>query len=259
MRDAQPSFDVGGATHVGRVRAENEDALIFDAGRGVFAVADGMGGHAGGKFASSIAVDALGRIPAPLSLDHLINDCAAAAGEANARILERSALNNDAVSGTTLAVLLTYGDLYACLWCGDSRVYLVRDGSIQQISHDHTEVQELLDQGVLSPEQARRWPRRNIITRAVGVGEDPELEIGRGTLMAGDRFVVCSDGLTNHIEDHEILAGVLQSDAQRACDILIELTLARGASDNVTIIVIGTRRSSSTVVLPDGLPAPPWT
>ena len=121
---------------------------------------------------------------------------------------------------------------------GDSRIYVVRGGSIAQLSRDHTEVQQLLAEAKITPEEARNWPGSNVITRAIGVFDQPELEITSGALEAGDTFVLCSDGLTHHIEDAEILHVVSSSGSQQACDALIELTLARGATDNVTVIIV---------------------
>jgi protein phosphatase len=139
--------------------------------------------------------------------------------------------------GTTIAVLLAYDSRFACVWSGDSRIYLVRDRAIIPQSRDHTEVQELIAEGRLKPEEARTWPRRNVVTRAIGVHVDPELEMRDGVLQAGDAFVLCSDGLTAHVEDSEILREVTTNTSQRACDALIALTLARGAADNVTVVV----------------------
>jgi serine/threonine protein phosphatase PrpC len=135
-------------------------------------------------------------------------------------------------------VLLAHERHFACVWSGDSRIYLVHDGSISLQSRDHTEVQELVSEGKLSPSEARTWPRRNVITRAIGVNADPELEIRDGVLRAGDAFVLCSDGLTGHVEDREILERVVNSESQHACDALVDLTLSRGAADNVTVVVV---------------------
>src|SRR5213079_1443291 len=109
------------------------------------------------------------------------------------------------IIGTTIAVLLAYGARFACVWSGDSRIYLVRDHAIIPQSRDHTEVQELVAEGLLKPEEARTWPRRNVGTNSSGVQDDSELEIADGVLQGGDAFVLCSDGLTSHVEDSEIL------------------------------------------------------
>ena len=131
-------------------------------------------------------------------------------------------------------MLLVYEQFFACVWAGDSRIYRIRQSKIEQLSVDHTEVQELVADGKLSEEEARPWPRRNVITRAIGTYDDLELELTNGTLDHGDIFVICSDGLTNHVEDREILALAKNNPPQRACDLLVELTLDRGGTDNVT-------------------------
>jgi serine/threonine protein phosphatase PrpC len=137
-----------------------------------------------------------------------------------------------------VAVLLVYEQFFACVWAGDSRIYRIRAGAIEQLSVDHTEVQELVANGRLTAEEARSWPRRNVITRAIGTYDDAELEMTDGTLEPGDIFVICSDGLTNHVEDHEILALTAANPPQRACDLLVGLTLDRGAIDNITIVSV---------------------
>ena len=259
MRAAVPSLDMGRATHVGKVRRENEDSLLALTERGMFAVADGMGGHIGGKLASNLVVEQLARVPAPASMLDFIKHSSMLANDANARLLHQSELNHGEVSGSTLVLLLAFGGRFACLWSGDSRIYLVRDRQIAQITRDHNEAQELVAQGVITREEARRWPRRNVITRAIGVYEDPEIEVEQGDLRPGDTFVLCSDGLTNHVEDEEIRDIALNASPQQACDALVELTLQRGATDNVTVVIAHQRRKGSTVVIPEGLPRQIWS
>ena len=140
--------------------------------------------------------------------------------------------------GTTVAVLLVFDAFYACVWSGDSRIYRIRGQGIEQITLDHSEIQELVSEGKLNAEEARTWPRRNVITRAIGVRDDPELEMKSGTLEPGDIFALCTDGLTAHVEDSEILALAGQHRAQEACDRLVALTLDRGAADNVTVVIV---------------------
>jgi len=133
---------------------------------------------------------------------------------------------------------MIHGVHFACVWCGDSRVYLRRGGKFWQVSRDHSEVQELVDLGVLDEVEARSWPRRNVVTRALGASDRPELEIVDGPVHQGDRFLLCSDGLTAHLADDEIPSMLRSDDPQRACDDLLALTLRRGASDNVSLIVV---------------------
>jgi serine/threonine protein phosphatase PrpC len=238
MHDMASWFDTGGATHVGKVRTHNEDSYLIQARLGIWAVADGMGGHDAGDVASRTIIENLGMVPAPVSAAALLASCEERLVVANSTLKRLAAERGVAVIGSTVAVLLAYGRHYACVWAGDSRIYRVRAGAIEQVTIDHTEVQQLIDKGMLTPEEARDWPRRNVITRAIGVVEDAELELAHGTLMPGDIFILCSDGLTAHVDDHEILANVTEAPPQRACDCMVALTLARGAIDNVTVVVV---------------------
>jgi protein phosphatase len=163
------------------------------------------------------------------------------------------------VIGATIAALLAWEGYYACVWSGDSRVYLVRHGAIQQVSRDHTEVAELVAEGLLSAEEARTWPRRNVITRAVGVRKDLDLEVVQGVLEKGDIFVICSDGLTAHVTDSEILDHAVANAPQGACDALVALTIERGATDNVTVVVARYTPRGSTIVFPQAaVPSALW-
>jgi len=231
-------FDTGASTHVGKVRQHNEDRFLSMPATGIWAVADGMGGHEDGEYASQTIVEALGAIEAPASAADLLARCEAQLVEANGRLREIGNQRGGAVVGATIAVLLTYERHYACIWSGDSRIYVVREGTISQLSRDHTEVQQLLAGGAITPEEAKSWPNSNVVTRAIGVFDSPELELTSGALESGDSFVICSDGLTQHIEDREILGCVSSSGSQQACDALIALTLERGAVDNVTVVVV---------------------
>lgn len=250
MRDVHASFVTGAATDVGRVRKLNEDAHVVRPDRGMWCVADGMGGHDGGQLASSIVADALARTPAGRNVAELLNDCATLIGEANRRIFE-IAEDRGATIGTTVAILVAHGREFACVWAGDSRIYQIRDGRIRQVTRDHTEAQDLIDQGVLTIEEAARWPRRNVITRAIGVEPEAELEVRRGDLGSNDMFVLCSDGLTGHVSDDEILRAALSHPPNVAAQALVALTLTRGARDNVTVVVVRNARRSATVGLPD--------
>jgi serine/threonine protein phosphatase PrpC len=158
---------------------------------------------------------------------------------ANAKLLRAAGqLGPNASIGSTVAAVLIHGTHYACAWSGDSRVYLVRGGHIRQLSRDHRHVQDLVDSGAITPAEARVSPQRSLITRAVGIMDDPGLEVLEGDLESGDAFVVCSDGLTDPVEDAEILQHVEAHAPQAACDALIDLALERGGPDNVTVIVV---------------------
>jgi protein phosphatase len=258
MHNAISRFEAGAATHVGKVRRQNEDSYLVATGSGVWAVADGMGGHEAGDMASHAVVEELQQIAAPSSAAELLASCEARMVSANNRLKKIADERGGVLIGTTVAVLLIYNEHYACIWSGDSRIYRIRRFGIEQISVDHTEVQELVAEGKITPEEARAWPRRNVITRAIGVYDSPELEMINGMLEPGDIFVICSDGLTNHVEDREILALATHNPPQRACDLLVELTLDRGASDNVTVVAVRFDPAAAAALTPDAARGEIW-
>jgi serine/threonine protein phosphatase PrpC len=237
MRLSPHIVDVGSLTHTGMVRERNEDSCLVRTDIGLWAVADGMGGHEAGDLASQIVVRSLDGISDPASSADLLKQCEDRIFRANQEIMEISRSRRGAIIGTTAAILLVREQHYACVWAGDSRVYLIKGGSIRQVSRDHTEVEQLVAAGTLSREDAENWPN-NVITRAIGVAEDPELEVITGPVDTGDIFVLCSDGLTKHVQDKEILQEVTSRNAQSSCDAMLSLALERGGTDNVTVIVV---------------------
>jgi protein phosphatase len=240
-------FDVEscGMSHAGRIRDLNEDRYLVKADSGVFAVADGMGGHDAGEIASTSIVEHLKSIGIPSSAPDLRARFEDRVTLANREIRQISAMRKAGTIGSTLAALLTFEHQYACMWAGDSRIYMLRDGHFSQLSRDHTEVQDLLDKGLLSPAEAATWPRRNVITRAIGAIDDPMLDIAHGKIQPGDRFLICSDGLTAHVSDEEIRDTLGARSAEGACKALIDLTLERGATDNVTVVAVQFRSMAS--------------
>jgi len=234
---SRAQFDAGAATHVGNVRQRNEDSYLVRPQAGIWAVADGMGGHNAGDFASRTVIEALNSIEPAASASDLLAACKEQIFEANSRLKE-AGQEAGSIIGTTVTILLVFDGFFACLWSGDSRMYVVRDGKISQISRDHTEVEELLTNGVITSEEAKTWSGSNVITRAIGVVDAPELEMTSGTLHPGDVFIMCTDGLTRHVRDDEILQSASASALQEVCDRLITLTLERGASDNVTVVAV---------------------
>lgn len=257
VNDRSRKFESGAATDVGKVRDENEDAYLLLPESGVFAVADGMGGHEAGALASAVVIDKLGEIAEPASVAGLLAECQERLADANETLLHIADERGGIVIGATVAALLAWEGYYACVWSGDSRIYLIRRGRIQQLTRDHTEVAELLAEGVLTIEEARNWPRRNVITRAIGVYHELELEIVQGVLEKGDLFVICSDGLTTHVADAEILESTRLAAPQGACDSLVTLTMERGATDNVTVVIARYAPLGSTVVFAQSnAPAP---
>jgi protein phosphatase len=225
-------------SHAGRIRDLNEDRYLVKADSGVFAVADGMGGHDAGEIASTSIVEHLKSIGIPSSAPDLRARFEDRVTLANREIRQISAMRKAGLIGSTLATLLAFEHQYACMWAGDSRIYMLRDGNFSQLSRDHTEVQDLLDKGLLTPAEAANWPRRNVITRAIGAMDAPILDIAHGKIQPGDRFLICSDGLTAHVSNDEIRDTLGARSAEGACKALIELTLERGATDNVTVVVV---------------------
>ena len=187
--------DVGSVTHTGMVRERNEDSCLVRTDIGLWAVADGMGGHEAGDMASQIVVRSLDGIADPASSAELLQECEERIFRANQEIMDLSSARNGAIIGTTAAILLLREEHYACVWAGDSRVYLIKNGSIGQVSRDHTEVEELVAVGALSREDARNWPN-NVITRAVGVAPDLELEVVTGPVASG--CIVTRGGFDAH-------------------------------------------------------------
>lgn len=237
-------FETGAASDVGKVRKENEDSYLTLPASGLWAVADGMGGHVAGKLASSTVIDMLSSIGQPVSATDLLARFEDRFLRANARLREICLENGYGTFGTTLVALLTDARFFACAWCGDSRAYLIRKGVIEQVSRDHTEVQELIEQGLLTPQEARKWPGKNIITRALGVFDEVDFDLEQRALQDGDILLLCSDGLTGHVEDQEIASIAMQEiRVQSLCDRLIQLTLERGANDNVTVIAVRCMRA----------------
>jgi protein phosphatase len=238
-------LSVAARTDIGMIRAGNEDSFYADANqfRGLFIVADGMGGHAAGEVASEMAVQIVTKELA--SVQHLNGDdvaprVAAALRNANRAIFLRTVEEVDKQGmGTTASVLILANDRYLIGQVGDSRVYLLRDGMLRQLTKDHSYVQEQVDAGFLTPEQARYHPYSNVITRCVGASESVEPDTYGGVVKAGDIFLVASDGLTGMVDDRR-LQQLLQarSSPGRLVDSLIAEANGRGGLDNITAIVI---------------------
>jgi serine/threonine protein phosphatase Stp1 len=223
-------------THVGRVRKQNQDSFCIRERDGLWAVADGMGGHEGGEWASARLVEELDRIEIPAALEAAGERAAEAIRAANDAIVAE-AEGRGSQMGTTLVAMLVRGGRYLLLWVGDSRAYLLRDGVFTQLSRDHTQVQEMVDRGLMAPDQAAGHPMGHILSRAVGVRGALDIDRAEGEVRPGDVFLLCSDGLHSYVDEDQIQRQLGRSPA-RALDRLIALTLAAGAPDNVTGIAI---------------------
>ncbi len=226
---------VGAATDTGMVRDHNEDGYLFDDNLGLLAVADGMGGHRGGEVASATALDAL------YTAFSGAGDIQEAVGVANDVVYERSTTDEGLRGmGTTMtAGVFDRRGTMTIAHVGDSRAYLLRDDELTRITTDHSLVEELMAAGELTEEEAERDPRRSMITRAVGLEPGVDVDVHPVALEAGDRLLLCSDGLTTMLHEAEIAALLdEEDDPERAAQVLVAAANAAGGVDNITVLVI---------------------
>lgn len=227
------------ATHRGVVRALNEDALLSMAHQGIWAVADGMGGHDGGDVASGSITRILGDMKRADRFEDSLRRMELAIQEANARLIKQSiSTPRHRRPGSTVIALLIQDDSGGVVWAGDSRLYRLRDGSIEMLSRDHSQVQDLVDQGAIAAEDAEEHPLAHVITRAIGFDKPARIETRSFEIAPGDRFLLCSDGLTRVVSDEEICATLADTPLSERPRSLIDLTLSRGAPDNVTVVCV---------------------
>lgn len=233
-------FRSGSATHNGAVRTHNEDRLVDRPDLGLWAVADGAGGHQAGEVASGMIADVLNMVPAGLAAGEMLAQVRLRISDVHAALCAEAASRGPhTVIASTIVVLIAAGTHFACLWAGDSRVYLLRAGVLRQITRDHSLVQELLEQGAIRPEDAEGHPHANVITRAVGAESDAfELDKVSGELLPGDRFLLCSDGLCKTLDDPALAQLLSVFDAGPASLAMVNAALARKVNDNVTAIVV---------------------
>ena len=225
-------------THVGLVRKVNEDSIVALPDLGIWAVADGMGGHFGGDFASQSVIDALLALPRDLKAADLVVAARAALQSAHATIQAESRRQDDAIIGATVALLAIAEGHFLCLWAGDSRLYRLRGGQLDMISLDHSVVGEMVMAGKLTWDEAEEHQLANRITRAVGVGAKLEIDKRRGEVAPGDRFLLCSDGLTKYASQATLTRMIGEGPIEALAETLIRVALDGGASDNVSVIAI---------------------
>jgi serine/threonine protein phosphatase Stp1 len=233
------SFRSGAATHAGAANRLNEDAFVNRPDLGLWAVADGAGGHESGEVASAEVAGLLQTIDAGLSAAEMLLEVRSRLEAAHARLHAEASRHGDgAMVATTVVVLLARDDHFACLWAGDSRAYLLRDHTLTKITRDHSLVQALVESGTISEAEAIGHPQANVITRAVGADSDVlELEKRTGQLMAGDRLLLCSDGLSKTLPEDQ-LAELLSGDDATGAARLVMAALTAQATDNITAVTI---------------------
>jgi serine/threonine protein phosphatase PrpC len=226
-------------THVGLKRKINEDSVLVRSGSGLWAVADGMGGHDAGEVASAAVTEALGALAPVEGLDERVAAAVEALGRVNRELiaLARSEERQKSI-GTTVVGLAIAGERCCCFWAGDSRAYRIRGGEIERLSRDHSLVQDLVEAGMLTPEEAETNENSSVITRAVGVAEELKVDTVSGEARPGDQFLLASDGLTRVVADAELAAELARSAPEAAADNLLATVLDRGAPDNVSLVIV---------------------
>jgi protein phosphatase len=252
-----------GLCDIGRIRATNQDALLVLNDQGIWAVADGMGGHAGGDIASRLAIETIHRsaagaplpkAPSPTSMTEIEEFLRASVAAANRRVFEEGATVRGLQGmGTTLVVLMireTPHPMAYLAHVGDSRAYLCREGILRPLTRDHSLVEDYVRQGLLSRDQAAIHPRRHVLTRAVGLDPTVEAEVARLELKPNDLLILCTDGLTKMLDDHD-LAELVTSVGSRPDALsraLVQEANRRGGEDNVTVLVCVRNASPSSSI-----------
>ncbi len=214
-------------THVGRVRRVNEDRLLDAADRLLWVIADGMGGHSAGDIAAETLVahlDASATIDDPASLGQALT-------QANGLIREKTG----GQGGTTVVALQIEREVATLSWAGDSRAYLIRDGQLKLLTHDHSVVQQLVDAGVISEEQALHHPHANVITNALGTSSEMRVDTVSATLAPGDRILLCSDGLSRSLSERDVIGDIT---LDQLADRMLTNALQRDGQDNITLVLV---------------------
>ncbi len=233
-------FKCAERTHVGLRRKLNEDALANLADKGLWVVADGMGGHEAGEVASGKVVAAMADLPAQADPKARADAAVLAVQHVNAELIDMAEVvgGKRRTIGTTVVGLAIEDGEYQCFWAGDSRAYRIRKGSIVQITRDHSLVQDLVDARMIEPDEAESHPNANVVTRAVGASHQLKVDQTSGETQSGDIFLLASDGLTRKVSQVEILAALYEQPIESAADRLLDMVLDRRAPDNVTMIII---------------------
>lgn len=253
MNAPQLRCATGVSTHQGQVRDHNEDGWFVSEEQGLWAVADGMGGHEKGEWASAAVVSELGGLVLEDEFEDCCHEIAGALYRANAVIQEAAAATGKQM-GTTAVVLFVRGRQFAVLWVGDSRAYLLRDGVLHQLSRDHTQVQDMVDLGMLTDAEAQVHPMRHVLARAIGVSTDVQVDVIVDEIEPGDTFLLASDGLHCCVADDVIARMLAGSSLELVTSELVNESLDQGAPDNVTVVGVRFREATVPVLAGGGAP-----
>jgi serine/threonine protein phosphatase PrpC len=229
------------SSHPGKRRRTNEDAVLARPEVGLWAVADGMGGHEAGDFAAQAVTSALSLVDAHGSLAHFVDEVDDLLGEINLKLrVHAERCCEGRTVGSTVVTMVSNGDVGVALWAGDSRLYRMRGRELLQVTRDHNPLAELLDDGIIGERTARRRDS-NIVTRAVGGAPELFLDVVVFDVQPGDTYLLCSDGLYRELSHAEIAAFLADGDVEEQVQSLIQASLARGARDNVSTVVVSRR------------------
>ena len=237
MNELSP-FRYNAKTHVGLKRKVNEDAVLALPEHDIWVVSDGMGGHDAGDFASRLVADSIAMVPSGLSPTDRMHALREAIQNAHRIIVTEAEQRGRGVIGATVAALMIASGHFVGIWAGDSRIYRLRDGVIEMLTTDHSAVAELVISGQMSWDEAEQHPQSNAITRAVGVGDILELDKVRGEVRCGDRFLICSDGLTKYATFNILQNALSRYPIETVSDELIHIALTGGGADNITVVVV---------------------
>lgn len=241
------AFKSSATTHVGMVRKVNQDAFAERSDIGVWAVADGMGGHESGEIASAMVTDMIKGLEPCDSFEEMLESVQQSIIDANQQLLAQAdSYDSQRVPGSTVVILLIRDGQGALVWVGDSRIYRRRDHVVEQLTRDHSHVQDLVDQGVIEESDAESHPMANVITRAIGISEPLELETLLLNVRPGDQFLLCSDGLSRLVSNQEIESMMANKDSEEVAQSLLHTALVRGARDNVTLICVKNTTDDAT-------------
>lgn len=237
MNDLRP-YRFNAKTHVGLKRKVNEDAILALPDQSIWVVSDGMGGHEAGDYASRLITDSIAMIQPGLDPGARMHALRDAIRSAHRVILREAESRGRGVIGATVAALMLANRHFVAIWAGDSRVYRLRDGQIEMLTTDHSAVAALVLTGRMTWDEAEQHPNANAITRAVGVGDELELDKVRGEVQPGDRFLVCSDGLTKYATFAMLQDALSRYPIETVSDHLIQTALTGGGADNISVIVV---------------------
>ena len=237
------SFESAGCTQPGLARHTNQDAFLDRPDLGLWAVADGLGGLDGGQVASQHVVEVLDGRELPVRVPTAVADVVGRLEHANDTLRDLARRQTGRAMGSTVAAMLVCGGRYACVWAGDSRVYLLRNGDLHRLTRDHSLVQQMLDSGAMEAVQARSHPQASAVYRAIGVADTIELDVVQGVLLGGVCFLLCSDGLTRWLTDEDIGRALRAAERSGStlpvvCSALLVHALTRGTVDDVTIVLV---------------------